>query len=98
MGGSLGGVFSNVGAGANGAPSFLQSLVHGTVKGAGTGLGKSMQQQGRPPMPGSGGSGTPSATPVDSGYFTPTVMPPGTAGVRPGTPPPGAGASPFYAQ
>ncbi len=101
MGGALGGIFSNVGQGTSGAPSFLQSLVQGTAKGAGKGLGQSMQTQGRAPMPGGGGGGLPGAPVVDSGYFAPSAAPPGSpaSSGAPGMPqrmmpqP-----SPFYAQ
>jgi hypothetical protein len=98
MGGTLGGIFSSTGQGADGAPSFLQKLVQGTAKGTLQGTGTALQKQ--PAPGGSGGSlpGTPSATPVDSGYFTPTALPPGA--MPPGTlaARPGAGPSPFYAQ
>lgn len=73
MGGSLGGVFSNTGAGANGAPSLLQKLVQGTAKGAGTALGKGMQTP-PPGGPGGGSPGAPAATPVDPRFFQPSTF------------------------
>lgn len=94
MGGSVGGIFSNVGQGANGAGSFLQNLVQGTVAGAGKGFGQST----KPPAPGGSGSqpSAPAAAPVDPRYFMPTALPPrAPAGAPMSAPSPGGGSA-FY--
>lgn len=71
MGGSLGGIFSGSGAGSNGGPSFLQNLVQGTAKGAGTAFGKSMQSP-QSPNGNSGVIAAPAPAPVDPRYFMPS--------------------------
>ena len=85
----MGGIFSNQGQGANGQPSFLQNLVQGAAKGAGTAAGNGMQKQ-----PGGGGGGlpaAPAATPVDPRFFQPSAQMPQRPGGGAGMP-----ASAFY--
>jgi len=75
MGGSLADVFSGTPSGGNGQPSFLQSLLQGTAKGAMQGAGKTMQNQGQPGQPGT----TPVTPPVNPQAFRPTAAAPASA-------------------
>jgi hypothetical protein len=81
MGGSLGGLFSSQGQGdvdpntGKAAPSKLQSMLQGALKGAASGVGKNNPAPGGGVVPAS-----PAATPVDPRYFAPSAAAPSAPG------------------